>query len=363
MNYNIENKGGVNLLHIGDTVRPATDAEVDLVAQLQRANDCIHKIRLRLHFTEWPGESMWDTGDGHWVADWRYEAQLIDSVLFGSEIRTPEKPTDTRKRYDVLFRPQRVYVNAKGDAVLTQLPLRDWPEWARNAMPEGVTGPTPTVQIINGDVVGIVSDEQIHVVLMDALHRIAERNGYPEWAHFGPSSDVFEAYKTWPEDLRARPSVNDLRRMSGWKPQSKEDQVTDALEGAGVIDAHQAMDRRVAAIRANREYDLSPEDDCRCVDCGGTEPGHSKNCKYMAELHGADVRSEETRVETPVEAWNHPDTLRLDWIIQKATDSYTGVTLDASKKKGSRIMWHHHALDYSSIDLRQAIDRGMRNGD
>jgi len=49
---------------------------------------------------------------------------------------------------------------------------------------------TPTVSIINGEVVGTVSDEQVHVVLMDALHRVAERNGYPEWAHFGPPCNV-----------------------------------------------------------------------------------------------------------------------------------------------------------------------------
>lgn len=249
MNYTIENKGGINLLHIGDTVRPATDAEVDLVAQLQRAKDCIRQIRLRLHFVDWPGESMWGEATGHWIPDWRYEAQWIENVLFGTEITAPEKPTDTRKRCEVLFRPQRVYVKPDGGVVFEQRPLRDWPEWARDAMPEGVEGPKPTVQIINGDVVGTVSDEQIHVVLMDALHRVAERNGYPEWAHFGMSADVFEAYKTWPEDLRARLSVNDLRRMTGWKPQSQEDHVTDALEESGIIDAHQAMERRVAEAK------------------------------------------------------------------------------------------------------------------
>lgn len=304
MNYTIENKGGVNLLHIGDTVRPATDAEADLVAQLQRANDCIRQVRLRLHFVDWPGESMWGSSSGYWIPDWRYEAQLMENVLFGTEITTPERPTDTRKRCEVLFRPQRVYAKPDGNVVFEQLPLRDWPEWARSAMPEGVEGPKPTVQVINGDVVGTVSDEQIHVVLMDALHRIAERNGYPEWAHSGPSSDVFEAYKSWPEDLRARLSVNDLRRMSGWSPQP-------SVESASL--------------------------------------------SMVRDIVG-------DRIEVPVEAWSHPDTLRLDWIIQKASDSYTGVTLDASRKNSSRVMWHHHVPDYSSTDLRQAIDREMRNG-
>lgn len=27
-------------------------------------------------------------------------------------------------------------------------------------------------------------------------------------------------------------------------------------------------------------------DNCKCIDCGGDQPGHSKDCEYMAELHG-----------------------------------------------------------------------------
>jgi len=27
---------------------------------------------------------------------------------------------------------------------------------------------------------------------------------------------------------------------------------------------------------------------CKCIDCGGTEPGHSSDCTYMKELHGAN---------------------------------------------------------------------------
>ena len=27
-------------------------------------------------------------------------------------------------------------------------------------------------------------------------------------------------------------------------------------------------------------------DSCRCIDCGGDQPGHSKDCTYMAELVG-----------------------------------------------------------------------------
>jgi hypothetical protein len=60
--------------------------------------DVIRKIRMRLHFMNWPAESYWNTGSvekPHWIPDWRYECQLIDNALFGSPIETPEKPTDT----------------------------------------------------------------------------------------------------------------------------------------------------------------------------------------------------------------------------------------------------------------------------
>ncbi|MEG0181990.1 MAG: hypothetical protein RR704_00840 [Stenotrophomonas sp.] len=36
--------------------------------------------------------------------------------------------------------------------------------------------------------------------------------------HSEAASDVFDAYKTWPADLKAKLSVNDLRRMNGWAP-------------------------------------------------------------------------------------------------------------------------------------------------
>ncbi len=33
-------------------------------------------------------------------------------------------------------------------------------------------------------------------------------------------ADIYEAYKTWPDDIRAKLSVHDLRRMSGWAPRT-----------------------------------------------------------------------------------------------------------------------------------------------
>lgn len=65
------------------------------------AIEALKRIKLRLHFVDMPGESMWDRGDGVWVPDWRYEIQLIEHVLHGSPIKAAEKPTDTRKRIEV----------------------------------------------------------------------------------------------------------------------------------------------------------------------------------------------------------------------------------------------------------------------
>lgn len=31
----------------------------------------------------------------------------------------------------------------------------------------------------------------------------------------------------------------------------------------------------------------TPATACRCVDCGGDQPGHDAHCAYMRDLHGA----------------------------------------------------------------------------
>ncbi len=79
----------------------------DLVAPVAaaRAVDALRRIRLRMHFIGMPGESMLDRGDGVWMPDWRYEAQLIEHVLHGRPITAAEKPTDTRKRIEVASTP------------------------------------------------------------------------------------------------------------------------------------------------------------------------------------------------------------------------------------------------------------------
>lgn len=62
------------------------------------------------------------------------------------------------------------------------------------------------------------------------------------------------------------------------------------------------LEREVRAVMAAwlDRYNLRPNffiiedqehitpDDCRCIDCGGDQPGHSSNCAYMREIAGVD---------------------------------------------------------------------------
>ncbi|MBB5675567.1 hypothetical protein [Xanthomonas arboricola] len=66
--------------------------------RVEELRDALGKVRLRCMFIGWPAESMWEATPGNWIPDWRYELQLMEHVLHGSEIRTPEKPTDTVPR-------------------------------------------------------------------------------------------------------------------------------------------------------------------------------------------------------------------------------------------------------------------------
>ncbi|MBB5862644.1 hypothetical protein [Xanthomonas sp. 3058] len=88
------------------SVARALNAEVAALAacqpvgqhQVEELRDALGKVRLRCMFIGWPAESMWEATPGNWIPDWRYELQLMEHVLHGSEIRTPEKPTDTVPR-------------------------------------------------------------------------------------------------------------------------------------------------------------------------------------------------------------------------------------------------------------------------
>lgn len=65
----------------------------------QKYKDALSKIKLRLHFMGWPAESYWNNGTDdkpNWIPDWRYEINLIENALHGTEITQLEKPSDTK---------------------------------------------------------------------------------------------------------------------------------------------------------------------------------------------------------------------------------------------------------------------------
>lgn len=70
-----------------------------------------------------------------------------------------------------------------------------------------------------------------------------------------------------------------------------------AIEGSGDDRSNVigGMVQGMAAVAYRlREHAAAPtpqkgvENPCRCIDCGGAEPGHSDDCTYMKELHGHD---------------------------------------------------------------------------
>ena len=58
----------------------------------------------------------------------------------------------------------------------------------------------------------------------------------------------------------------------------------------------------------------APVDSCRCIDCGGDQPGHSSDCAWMTELHGTPA-APEGFVMVPVE----PTEFML-WAADEADD-------------------------------------------
>jgi hypothetical protein len=74
-------------------------------AERVSADEVIKQLKLRIHFINYPGESMWNAGtpglQDHWIPDWRYEIALIENYLHGSPITAAKKPGDTKRRIEV----------------------------------------------------------------------------------------------------------------------------------------------------------------------------------------------------------------------------------------------------------------------
>lgn len=85
----------------------ARDAIMEAFAATPQGNllEVIRRIKLRIHFIDWPGESMFNGGTDekpHWIPDWRYEIALIENALHGTPVTVTNKPTDTKRRIEVM---------------------------------------------------------------------------------------------------------------------------------------------------------------------------------------------------------------------------------------------------------------------
>lgn len=95
-------------------------------------------------------------------------------------------------------------------------------------------------------------------------------------------------------------AVRDHLIRMGWTPPAEaqpvgvegfRDWVIEQMPAGTVIDNPELWAERLArAYELNVPPPSAPvgagEVDCRCVDCGGNQPGHDPTCGYMHELHG-----------------------------------------------------------------------------
>ena len=61
--------------------------------------------------------------------------------------------------------------------------------------------------------------------------------------------------------------------------------------------------------------------DCRCIDCGGDQPGHDSTCKWMEELHGEQPAAVDDAKDAARYRWlkeNHNADLLAEDVIDEA---------------------------------------------
>lgn len=86
---------------------------------------------------------------------------------------------------------------------------------------------------------------------------------------------------TIPDDRLAR-----LRYMVEHKGHSPETVARLAKQGIDAMQSPHGPMIAVSAIELRVLLSYYNPNPCKCIDCGGTEPGHSPDCTYMKELHG-----------------------------------------------------------------------------
>lgn len=127
---------------------------VPVAERSKKLQHALERVRLRCFFIGWPTEAMWNVGTEEvprWVPDWRHEIQLIENVLNGGEIRTPENPTDTMPANQLPnYKPQKelnsyelMKVVMVADETLVGRAIRGTTNWAAaigKAVQAAVTG-------------------------------------------------------------------------------------------------------------------------------------------------------------------------------------------------------------------------------
>ena len=101
---------GLSLMLTGEYLTFRRDLDAKTVALAE----CVSRLKLRIAFIGWPGESYFNVGSDKydwWVPDWRYELALIEHALHGTPVDQPEKPTDTTKSIDLKRAAHRGYRN------------------------------------------------------------------------------------------------------------------------------------------------------------------------------------------------------------------------------------------------------------
>lgn len=126
MNYSIEKHHNLNLLVNGDECRPATDAEVELVEEL----NCV-RAQLASAERERP---EWAKGYGSVSVAAQVSTAALMQLwdLLGVSDQTAAVAKLGGDRY---FATQYVQRAANGSPILTQRPYAEWPEWADSINP------------------------------------------------------------------------------------------------------------------------------------------------------------------------------------------------------------------------------------
>lgn len=132
--------------------------------------------------------------------------------------------------------------------------------------------------------------------------------------------DVFEAYKTWPDDLKAKLSVHDLRRMNGWAPRADvSDWRIDTSAGGPIL-----VYKGCSVIEGeDARYILSLIHKDQSSVCS-TQDGKDWHGNQVSEPHGSceqfEAWAKSTGLEKKIYAHNgmhsHPVT-RGAWIAWK----------------------------------------------